>query len=145
MMPNYRSNSKSPQYWQSPEALAQTDAFQELLEREFPEGAIEANEQDRRSFLKLMGASAALAGIGLTGCRMPERYVLPYSKQPERMIPGVPIYYATSQPGSTENIPKFGFVFFTRQGLPVVIGHTRIRVAQFCQISRPRPGVQIIQ
>ncbi|WP_309398314.1 TAT-variant-translocated molybdopterin oxidoreductase [Cerasicoccus maritimus] len=95
----------APKYWRSPGELAKTPEFQEWLEREFPEGATEANETDRRSFLKLMGASAGLAGIGLAGCRMPTRHILPYSKQPELMVPGVPMYYASSYPGSAENIP----------------------------------------
>jgi len=94
-----------PRYWRSPDELAKAPEFQEMLHKEFPDGASEANEQDRRQFLKLMGASAAFAGIGLTGCRMPRRYVLPYGKQPERIIPGVPIYYATSFPGPYGNTP----------------------------------------
>ncbi len=94
-----------PRYWRSPDELANAPEFKETLEREFPEGASEASEQDRRQFLKLMGASAAFAGIGLTGCRMPRRYVLPYSQQPERIIPGVPIYYATSFPGAYGSTP----------------------------------------
>lgn len=94
-----------PRYWRSPDELAQTPEFQHLLEREFPEGASETTEADRRTFLKLMGASAAFAGLGLTGCRQPKAYILPYSKQPERMVPGVPIYYASSQPDCKGNIP----------------------------------------
>jgi len=95
----------APKYWRSPAELANAPEFQEMLNREFPEGATEANETDRRSFLKLMGASAGLAGIGLTGCRMPVKEILPYSKQPELMVPGVPMYYASSFPGTVENIP----------------------------------------
>ncbi|MEM8549425.1 MAG: TAT-variant-translocated molybdopterin oxidoreductase, partial [Verrucomicrobiota bacterium] len=94
-----------PRYWRSPEELADTPEFRTLLEREFPEGASESTEADRRTFLKLMGASAALAGFGLTGCRQPKEYILPYSKQPERIVQGVPIYYASSQPVSKGNIP----------------------------------------
>jgi len=97
--------SAAPSYWRSPGELAQSPEFQQWLDKEFPEGASEANEQDRRSFLKLMGASAGLAGVGLAGCRMPEMEILPYSKQPEKMVPGVPMYYASSFPGSQENIP----------------------------------------
>jgi len=97
--------SAAPAYWRSPGELAKSPEFQQWLDNEFPEGATEANEQDRRSFLKLMGASAGLAGVGLAGCRMPEMEILPYSKQPEKMVQGVPMYYASSFPGSQENIP----------------------------------------
>ena len=48
----------------------------------------------RRSFLKVMGASAALAGM--TGCRRPVETILPYARKPEEVIPGVPNYYATA-------------------------------------------------
>ena len=48
----------------------------------------------RRTFLKVMGASAALAGV--TGCRRPVETILPYARKPEEVIPGVPNYYATS-------------------------------------------------
>ncbi len=48
----------------------------------------------RRTFLKVMGASAALAGM--TGCRRPAETILPYAHKPESIIPGVPNYYATS-------------------------------------------------
>lgn len=93
-------------YWRSPEELAKTPEFSQWLEKEFPEGASEANDTDRRTFLKLMGASAGLAGIGLVGgCRLPEEKILPYSKQPENSIPGVPAYYASSWPGPGESVP----------------------------------------
>jgi Fe-S-cluster-containing dehydrogenase component len=51
---------------------------------------------DRRNFLKLMGASLALAG--LTGCRarQPVEKIVPYVRQPEAIIPGKPLFYATA-------------------------------------------------
>jgi len=51
----------------------------------------------RRDVLKLMGASLALAGIGIS-CRRPEQKILPYNNTPEGLIPGRPSYYATMQP-----------------------------------------------
>src|ERR1043166_1149784 len=59
--------SSGKQYWRSLEELAETEEFQELLHREFPENAIEWSDPvGRRKFLKMMGASFALAG--LTAC-----------------------------------------------------------------------------
>ena len=52
-----------PQYWRSLESVAETPEFQEFLHREFPSSASEWTDPvGRRSFLKLMGASIALAG-----------------------------------------------------------------------------------
>jgi len=71
-----------------------------LLQREFPRQAIgwadDENEADgRRNFLKMMGASLALAG--LTACtRQPTEHIMPYVRQPEDLIPGKPLFYATA-------------------------------------------------
>src|SRR5690606_36955066 len=87
-------------YWRSADDLADTPEFREFLEREFPAGASELLEGSRRSFMKVMGASLALARAAtIPGCRRPEHNILPYSAQvPEEVIPGKPIYYATSMP-----------------------------------------------
>jgi MoCo/4Fe-4S cofactor protein with predicted Tat translocation signal len=84
------------QYWRSLEELADTEEFQELLHREFPQNASEFNDPvGRRKFLKLMGASFALAG--LTACtRQPAEYIAPYVRQPEELVPGKPVYFATA-------------------------------------------------
>jgi molybdopterin-containing oxidoreductase family iron-sulfur binding subunit len=87
-------------YWRSPDDLADTPEFREKLEREFPSGASELLEGSRRSFMKVMGAGLALAGaVTLPGCRRPAHNILPYAaKVPEEVIPGKPVYYATSLP-----------------------------------------------
>ena len=52
--------SHGREYWRSLEDLAQTDAFQDLMHREFPRYASEWEDGDsRRNFIKLMGASGA--------------------------------------------------------------------------------------
>ncbi|MBI2897019.1 MAG: 4Fe-4S dicluster domain-containing protein [Deltaproteobacteria bacterium] len=52
---------------------------------------------DRREFLRLMGASMALAGLGAGACtRQPTEKILPYSSQPEELTPGEPLLYATA-------------------------------------------------
>src|SRR5437879_7059319 len=85
-----------PEYWRSLEELAGTDAFQEALHREFPKGASEwIDSVSRRGFLKVMGASLGLAGM--TGCvRLPLEPIVPYVRQPEDVIPGRPMFYATA-------------------------------------------------
>jgi MoCo/4Fe-4S cofactor protein with predicted Tat translocation signal len=85
-----------PEYWRSLEELAGSDAFQEALHREFPKGASEwVDSVSRRGFLKVMGASLGLAGM--TGCvRLPLEPIVPYVRQPENVIPGRPLYYASA-------------------------------------------------
>jgi MoCo/4Fe-4S cofactor protein with predicted Tat translocation signal len=85
-----------PEYWRSLEELAGSQEFQDALHREFPKGASEwVDSVSRRGFLKVMGASMALAGM--TGCvRLPLEPIVPYVRQPEDVIPGRPMFYATA-------------------------------------------------
>src|SRR6202167_1853146 len=89
-------DTTGPEYWRSLEELAGTEEFQEMLHREFPKGASEwLDDFSRRGFLRTMGASLALAG--LTGCtKMPNTEIVPYVRQPEIVVPGRPMFYATA-------------------------------------------------
>jgi len=91
-----QSEKTGPQYWRSLEELAGSPEFQEALHREFPKGASEwLDTVSRRGFLKVMGASLGLAGM--TGCvKLPLEPIVPYVRQPEGVIPGRPMYYATA-------------------------------------------------
>ncbi|MEX1049064.1 MAG: TAT-variant-translocated molybdopterin oxidoreductase, partial [Akkermansiaceae bacterium] len=106
--------------WRSVGQLADTDDFRQWLDREFPRGAAEMANQDdaeasRRSFLKLMGASTALAGFGMAACRRPETYIVPYTRAPEWVIPGEATYYASAMPRATGATP---LVVTTFEGRP---------------------------
>ena len=85
-------------YWRSLEELADTDEFRTYVQREFPAQASEFRDPaGRREFLKLMGASIALAGV--SACtRQPVETIVPYVRQPEEIIPGRPLFYATAMP-----------------------------------------------
>jgi MoCo/4Fe-4S cofactor protein with predicted Tat translocation signal len=109
--------------WRGLGQLEDTPAFRTWMEREFPQGVAEmANEGDaetsRRSFLKLMGASTALAGFGLAACRRPESYIVPYNKAPEWVIPGKATYYASSMPRAAGATP---LVVTTFEGRPTKV------------------------
>src|SRR5438270_9687079 len=85
-------------FWRTLDERASDPAFQQRLYREFP-SQIEAiaDPVERRTFLKLMGASLALAGV--TACtRQPAEKIVPYVRQPEELIPGRPLFYATAMP-----------------------------------------------
>jgi MoCo/4Fe-4S cofactor protein with predicted Tat translocation signal len=83
-------------YWQTLDELADTEEFRALVRREFPAQASEwFDPVGRRSFLKLMGASIALAGA--TACtRQPDELIVPYVRQPEDIVPGRPLFFATT-------------------------------------------------
>ena len=87
-----------PRFWRSLDELAQTAEFTHYLHREFPEAASEwTDEPSRRNFLRLMGASLALAGVGMSGCdSSPPEKILPYVHQPENLVPGKPLRYASA-------------------------------------------------
>jgi MoCo/4Fe-4S cofactor protein with predicted Tat translocation signal len=105
-------------YWRSLGEFANTAGFREWLEREFPAGASElgSGEWSRRDFLKLMGASMALAGVGLTSCRRPELHMVPFTKSVEWTIPGKFLYYATAMPRRGGAIP---LIATTVDGRPI--------------------------
>jgi molybdopterin-containing oxidoreductase family iron-sulfur binding subunit len=94
-------------YWRSLEEFADTPEFRAKLEREFPQGAaeLEGGEVTRRGFMQFMGASVALAGLGLTGCRRPELHIVPLTKGVEFQVPGNALHYATSMPRRGGAIP----------------------------------------
>src|SRR5262245_1620345 len=95
--------SQNPErsFWRSLEERTSDPAFQERLYNEFPTllPGVEAitDPVARRTFLKLMGASIALAGV--TACtRQPLEKIVPYVRQPEELIPGKPLFFATAMP-----------------------------------------------
>ncbi len=96
---------KGKRFWRSVDELADTAEFQAAVEREFPSAAQEwVDPVSRRGFLKVMGASLALAG--LAGCtKQPEETIYPYVKQPEDLVLGKPMYFATAHPFSTGGVP----------------------------------------
>jgi len=107
-------------YWRSVEELADTPEVRNWLEREFPQGAaeLEADGVSRRNFLRLMGASLALAGVGLSGCRRPQSTIVPYTKSVEWLIPGKAVLYTTSIPGRRGGAP---LIVTTYEGRPTKI------------------------
>jgi MoCo/4Fe-4S cofactor protein with predicted Tat translocation signal len=87
-----------PEYWRSLEEVAETAEFQRFVEDEFPNRTPDWNNPgSRRTFLKLMGASLALAGV--SACtKQPAEAIVPYVRQPEEFTPGKPLFYATAMP-----------------------------------------------
>ena len=106
------------EYWRTLEELAGDPHFDALMHREFPRHASEWDDAvDRRGFLKLMGASLALAGMA--GCGRPdEEHVTPYVKQPDGMTLGRPNFYATAMPFAGDAV---GVLVESHEGRPTKI------------------------
>ncbi|HKB81111.1 MAG TPA: TAT-variant-translocated molybdopterin oxidoreductase [Thermoanaerobaculia bacterium] len=85
------------EYWRSLEELSRDPSFDDFVHDEFPQHAAALDDGlHRRDFVKLMGASVALAG--LTACNRPAEQIIPYIKQPEDLIPGQPLFFASAMP-----------------------------------------------
>lgn len=114
-----------PEYWRSLEQRAQCPEFREWFDHEVhvldkggqPDDVPE--RANRRQFLRLMAASMSLAGVtSLSGCRRPAEKILPYNQKPEDVIPGQPLYYATTM--VLAGMP-LGLLIETHEGRPTKV------------------------
>jgi MoCo/4Fe-4S cofactor protein with predicted Tat translocation signal len=88
----------SGRFWQSLEELSDTRQYRNFLENEFPANAEENSDGiNRRDVLKLMAASAAMAGLGAC-TKLPTEKIVPYVHPPEEIVAGRPLFYASSMP-----------------------------------------------
>ena len=112
------AQTRGREYWRSLESLSETPEFKQYLHREFPQNASEwLDPVGRRNFLKLMGASLALAGV--SACtRQPNEELVPYVRQPEELIPGKPLFYATAMPMAGAGM---GLLVESHEGRPTKI------------------------
>jgi molybdopterin-containing oxidoreductase family iron-sulfur binding subunit len=99
------ANQKGKKFWRSVDELADTPEFAEMVAKEFPSQASEwIDPVSRRNFLKVMGASMALAG--LAGCtKQPDEAIMPYVTAPEDLILGKPVYFASAFPFASGAVP----------------------------------------
>src|ERR1019366_7720535 len=111
--------AKGQQYWRTLGELAETPEFMEVLANEVPQATRTMNlHMDRRQFLTLAGASLALAG--LSGCRyLPQKTLVPYVHQPEELVQGISMYYASAVP--TYGGYGIGAIITSREGRPIKI------------------------
>ena len=94
-MPPVETRAAKRPLWRSLDDLAGDPAYRELVRREFPSFADEMLAPSRREFLRLMGASVALAGM--TACRRwPSENIVPFAHRPAGYVPGSTLQYATS-------------------------------------------------
>jgi molybdopterin-containing oxidoreductase family iron-sulfur binding subunit len=109
---------KADAFWRSLDEVAGQESFRSWLEREFPAGASEWSDPvSRRHFVRIMGAAFAMAG--LSACtRQPQEKILPYLEQPEHLVAGVPLFFATAM---TLNGYATGLLVESNEGRPTKI------------------------
>ena len=106
------------EYWRSVEEFVDAPEFEEFVKREYPDHAETWDDSlSRRNFIKVMGASLALAG--LSGCVIqPPEKIVPYVSAPPDSLPGRPLFFATSY---TLGGVAMGLLAKSYEGRPVKI------------------------
>ncbi len=112
------NNDTNKRYWKSVEEFSDQEVFNAEAEKEFLSSPLSETDTGdgvaRRDFLKLMGASLALAS---TACvRRPVQNIVPYANRPEGMILGKPEFYASSL---FDNGHAYATLVKTREGRPI--------------------------
>ena len=113
----------NPKYWKSLRELdtQKSDASPEM--HEFLDGVTddfspsEMSGMSRKQFLALLAASAAFTAAGCSNYR-DKGEIVPYSKKPEEVTPGIPNYYASTCTGCSQ---ACGVLIKTREGRPIKI------------------------
>jgi MoCo/4Fe-4S cofactor protein with predicted Tat translocation signal len=112
-------------YWKSVDQLEENNAMvQDLTQNEFVEklpvdAATDSEDEtgtSRRDFLKYVGFSTAAAT--LAACEGPVIKSVPYVVQPERIIPGIANYYATT---IADGFDFASILIKTREGRPIKV------------------------
>ncbi len=113
------ANEKSPKVWRSLDERDETSLAQKAAHDEFTTEALDdklgSSIVSRRGFLGLLGATAAVA---TAACTTHERTIVPYTKRPKEIIPGVANYYAST---FAEGPRSYPVLVKTREGRPIHI------------------------
>ncbi|MBX9581617.1 MAG: TAT-variant-translocated molybdopterin oxidoreductase [Gemmataceae bacterium] len=109
----------APTLWRGLEEYMDSPAFRAAMRDEFPEDAAEWTDPvTRRNFLTVMGASLALAGAGCSPRPAPMRQIVPYTRQPEQIVPGIPLFFATANVVAGYAV---GLLLRSHEGRPVKV------------------------
>lgn len=113
-----KTTKTGPEFWLSLEQYNGDPEFARRAEAEFMSSPLRSEDGSdgvaRREFLKLMGASIALA---TTACvRRPVQHIIPYAQAPKEVIPGIPNFYASSW---YDGVEGYGLLVKTLEGRPI--------------------------
>ncbi|MCX7513265.1 TAT-variant-translocated molybdopterin oxidoreductase [Frateuria sp. STR12] len=110
-------DSRGPRYWRALEEIIEQPAWRSRLHEAFPQLARLEPALDRRDFLKLIGASLALAGLGACS-RPPQEQIVPWVRRPDQLPPALPRFYASTLACAGD---VAGVLVETHQGRPTKI------------------------
>ncbi len=116
------NGKKQLRYWVSLEDFSGEPAVERVRQEEFfskPETVMDELDKNgsafsRRDMLKLAGVAAVFAAAGCA--RKPVEKLIPYVNQPEEIIPGIPVWYAST---CGECAAGCGVLVKTREGRPI--------------------------
>ncbi|SFN26802.1 TAT-variant-translocated molybdopterin oxidoreductase [Salegentibacter flavus] len=140
--------SSNKKYWKSVEELNENSSVVETLQqKEFTEeipvdeflgdkDSLESSKTSRRDFLKYVGFSTAAAS--LAACEGPVIKSIPYVVQPERIVPGVANYYAST---IADGFDFASVLVKTREGRPIKIENNDLSVAKSGSNARVHASV----
>jgi Fe-S-cluster-containing dehydrogenase component/anaerobic selenocysteine-containing dehydrogenase len=103
MVDNAKKENQMKNYYNSIEEFNNVpDGIEEVFEKEHKSAVLELFEDDivktkssRRDFLKVFGFSVTSAAV-LASCEKPIQKAIPYVIQPEEIVPGKALHYATT-------------------------------------------------
>ncbi|PKV49436.1 quinol:cytochrome c oxidoreductase iron-sulfur protein precursor [Aquimarina sp. MAR_2010_214] len=125
--------SSNKKYWKSVEELNENSSIVETLQqnefvKEIPtdeflgdKSSLENSSTSRRDFLKYVGFSTAAAS--LAACEGPVKKSIPYVVQPDRIVPGVANYYATT---IADGYDFASVLIKTREGRPIKVENNNL-------------------
>jgi MoCo/4Fe-4S cofactor protein with predicted Tat translocation signal len=108
-----------PRYWRSlderRESATDCQSASDEFSSETLDDSLPTTTLTRRGFLGLVGATAAIA---TAACSSNDRTIVPYTKRPQEIVPGVANYYASTFP---EGARSYSVLVKTREGRPIHI------------------------
>ena len=120
---------RNNEYWVNLEQYNNDPEFWKAAEAEFQSSPLRGEKEEgwaRREFLKLMGASVAMASAGCI--RRPVQKIVPYNKQPEEVVLGVANYYTAAV---YDGLEPLSVLVKTKEGRPLKIeGHSEFPLSE---------------
>ena len=124
--------SQEKRYWKSEIELKPNNGLDEIRNNEFVDklpvdenifsnDSVNNSETNRRDFLKYLGFSTTAAV--LASCEGPVNRSVPYVVQPDRIIPGISNYYATTL---FDGYDSANVLVKTREGRPIKIDNNKL-------------------